>query len=118
VEVLDEPIYADTFSGHVGGFLISRRLEASVDGFYSNGQLTYTLNQNAMVTYSGSARLEWGLSPHWSMHSSYGYYAYSFGRDVPLPIGMLPETKRHSIRVGVSYWVSLMRARGGGDGGR
>jgi hypothetical protein len=118
VEILDEPVYADTFSGHVEGFLIARRLEMSVDGYYSNGQLTYTANQNAMVTYTGSARLEWGLSPHWSLHSSYGYYAYRFGSDVTVPVGLLPETKRQSIRVGVSYWVSLMRSRGGGNGGR
>ena len=118
VELLGEPVYADTFSAHAGGFLVGRRLEMSVDGYYSNGQLTYTFNQNAMVTYTGSASLEWGLSPNWSIHTSYGYYSYRFGQDVTLPTGLLPETKRHSVRVGVSYWIPLMTARGNGNGAR
>ncbi len=112
VDVLDAPVFSDTVTGHLGGFLGGGRLELSIDGDYSNGQLSYSANRNDMVSYSGSGRLEYALNDRWMMYGAYTYYSYDFGANVTLPAELLPAVARHSARVGFSVWFPLTTQRG------
>jgi opacity protein-like surface antigen len=110
--IVDEPVYADTVRVHTAGIVGGQRLVLSLDAAYSDGHLTYTLNQNQVVTYTGAARLQWAISQNWSLLGMYSYYNYEFGSDVPLPPGMLSQIDRHSVRLGISYWLPLTIQRG------
>lgn len=110
--IVEEPVYADTVRLHTEGLIGGRRLLLSLDASYSNGHLTYTLNQNQIVTYTGAARLQWAISQNWSFLGTYAYYDYKFGSNVPLPPGMLSETDRQSVRFGISYWLPITTQRG------
>jgi opacity protein-like surface antigen len=110
--IVDEPVYADTVRVHSAGLIGGRRLMLSIDGSYSSGHLTYTLNQNQIVTYTAAARLQWAISQNWSFDGMYSYYDYEFGSDVALPTGILPRIDRQSVRFGISYWLPLSIQRG------
>lgn len=111
-DIVDEPVYADTVRFHGDGLIGGQRLALSLDASYSNGRLTYTLNQNQVVTYLGSARLQWAFNEHWRLEGIYSYYQYEFGSDVPLPPGLLPNVSRQSVRVGLSFWLPIITSRG------
>jgi opacity protein-like surface antigen len=110
--IVDEPVYADTIRVHTAGLIGGRRLMLSLDASYSDGHLTYTLNQNQIKTYTGAGRLQWAISQNWSFVGMYSYYKYEFGSNVPLPPGFLPQIDRQSVRVGISYWLPLTTQRG------
>jgi hypothetical protein len=112
VDVLEEPVYANSVVAHAAGLIGGQRLAMMMDASYSNGRLTYTLNQNQMITYAGSSRLQYALTERWGLFGAYTYYHYEFGANVPLPIGLLPEVGRHSARIGVTYWLPLITQRG------
>jgi hypothetical protein len=112
VDVLQEPVYANTVVAHLGGLIGGQRLGLMMDASYSDGRLTYTLNQNQMLTYAGSSRLQYAMSEQWGLYAAYSYYYYEFGSNVPLPPGLLPQVGRHSARIGVTYWLPLITQRG------
>ena len=112
VDVFEEPVYANSIVAHAGGLIGGQRLSLMMDASYSNGRLTATLNQNQMITYAGTSRLQYAISERWGLFSTYSYYYYEFGSNVPLPTGLLPEVGRHSARIGASYWLPLIAQRG------
>jgi hypothetical protein len=112
VAIVGEPVYADSVGVRLGGLLGGRRLGYVIDGLYSNGNLTYTVTQNRVITYAGGTSLQWAIAEHWSLVGTYGYHKYEFGDNVPRPPGLAPEVGRHSVRVGVSYWLPLTIERG------
>ena len=112
VAVVGEPVYADTVGVRLGGLLGGRRLAYIADAGYSNGQLTYTLTQNRVVTYAAGSSLQWAISERWSLGGTYGYHKYELGENVPRPPGLASEIGRHSVRVGVNFWLPLTTERG------
>ena len=112
VDVLDQPIYADSLSAHADGFVVGRRLHLSIDGRYANGQLTTTANQNSLVTYTGSTRLEWGWTQSLAAYATYTFYSYDFGQNIALPVGLQSRVERHSVTAGLRLYLPLMTQRG------
>ncbi len=112
IDVVDQPMYADSVSAHADGYLIGRRLHLSIDGRYSNGQLTTTLRQDRLVTYTGSTRLEWGLSESLAAYGTYAFYSYDFGQNIALPEGLQSRVERQSVTGGLRLYLPLITQRG------
>ena len=112
IDIVPDPMYSDTVTAHFGGFLVGRVLQLSIDGSYSDGRLSYTTQQSALVTYNGSANIEWALGEKFTFFGSYAYYGYDFGDTVSLAIPISRSVERHTVRGGVRVWFPLLRQRG------
>jgi hypothetical protein len=108
VERFAAPLYADNMQLHLTGFL-SRRIDVSASGVYSNGQIGLSTTDSGYVTYSGIADLNVALARMLSVHAQYFYYHYDFDRAAALPFGVPSTLNRGGIRFGLSGWLPLLR---------
>lgn len=108
IEGYADPMFADTFAVDVGGAL-SRRMDLSVVGGYSFGRLGWAEHAGRTENYNGSVRLRGALSRVAALLAEYHIYRYSFDQAGTLPTGILPQLDRQGVRVGIEFWLPLIR---------
>jgi hypothetical protein len=100
-------MFADTVSGNVGGTL-NRRLEVSIGGDYSNGEVGQAVVPTRNGSYNGAVQLRIALFRGAVMSAQYVLYHYKFDPSVALPAGVPAEFSRNGLRVGVDLWHALI----------
>jgi hypothetical protein len=108
VDGFSQPFFTDAIATSLGG-VIERRLELTVSGSLSKGQMGLTADAAQNDTYQGSARLRLALSRLVSLSGEYFYYHYRFGDGAALPLGVPPALDRQGARFGLNLWLPVIR---------
>jgi hypothetical protein len=108
IEGFHEPFFADTAAVDFGGSF-NRRVELSLNGVYSFGEIGLSQGGGGTVSYNGSARVRAALSRVMAVFSEYHIYRYRFDQGGVLPTGLLPRLDRQGVRVGLELWLPLIR---------
>jgi hypothetical protein len=108
IEVFRSPLFADTIALDLGGAL-SRRMDLSVVGGYSFGRLGWVEHAGRTKNYNGSVRLRAALSRVTALLAEYHVYRYRFEQAGALPAGILPQLDRQGVRIGLEFWLPLIR---------
>jgi hypothetical protein len=103
-----DPLYADTVQLRLGG-LVNRRVDVSLVGGYSAGQVGLDADDGAYSTYTVSASARFALNRWVSFDSQYFYYRYGFDHAVVLPFGFASNMNRHGFRAGLTGWLPIFR---------
>lgn len=107
VEGFSQPFFSDSVSADLNGH-VSRRLEFNALAGYSTGEIGFVASSN-YDTYRGSLRLRFALSRLLATYGEYFYYHYEFPPHVSLPAGLPRSLDRQGARVGLSFWLPLLR---------
>jgi len=100
--------FADSFVGSFGG-LVNRRLDLAFGGGWSNGDLGAIVRSSHSRTLNTSARARFAMTRKASLVAEHTFYGYSFDDALTLPNGLPPTLNRHSIHVGVEFWLPVLR---------
>lgn len=103
---LTEPTFIDGVTAMTSGFL-NRRTALSFSGAYSKGDLGFAQAPSPLTTYSGSARLQVGLTRVWAVFGEYLLYFYNFSPDVQLLPGVPHSLRRNGVRAGLTLWIPV-----------
>ena len=103
VAELADPVFADSFGASLAG-LLTRRLDLTVSGAYSNGGSVMSTSSN-FDTYSANVRSLLAISSQVAAYFEYLYYFYDFGQTTLTGPGVPPQNERNGIRVGISFWM-------------
>ena len=106
IDGLDSELLADAVSAHVGGF-VNRRLQLNFSGQFMLSARSY-LGQD-YETYVGAARVNYALTHNVAAFANYTYFHYHFGEVVNLPDNMQSRLDRQGVRVGLTFWTSILR---------
>lgn len=101
------PVFSNGATVSFGGF-INRRLELSTDGAYSSGDIGMTGERNPFDSRTAHARLQFGLNREFALFGEYAYYQYHFSNTDALPLGLSPNLRRNSVRVGLSLFLPVV----------
>lgn len=107
IGVLSNLVASDEVTGTVGGY-VNPALQLTFSGSYSLGHLGVRHGAE-MITYSGIARAQYGLSRDLAVHADYLYYLYDFGEDAVLPTGLPNGLTRHGISFGLVFQLPVIR---------
>lgn len=108
VEGLAAPVFSDAFTVASNGF-VGPRADLSFSVGYSKGSPASVGTQADFTTYTGTAKLRYGLTRSVALTTEYLYYFYDFTSLGQLAPGLVPRVRRNSIRAGVSFWTPLKR---------
>jgi len=108
VAELSEPVFSDSVSGAVDGFLTDR-WTVSLSVGYSSGESAVLSNTSTFDTYTGSVKLRYAVSRMWATYVDYLYYYYDFRGRLQLPPGVPPTLKRNGLRAGLTLWMPAFR---------
>jgi hypothetical protein len=109
VQGLPEPLFSNGVSTSIIGFA-SRRVELAIFGAYSKGDVGKLLNDTGKVeAYSGSARMQYGITRMLAASGEYFYYRYDIGSGVTLPAGVALFRERQGVRGGLTVWLPFVR---------
>jgi hypothetical protein len=109
VETLEQPIFGDSATFQVGGFL-NRRVQFQSSARALIGDSGFS-ESNSFDTYHGVASVSVGVTRHVGLTFGYSYYHYRFDPDVPLPVGVARTIDRQSVRAQVNLWAPLYQPR-------
>jgi hypothetical protein len=109
VETLEQPIFGDSATFEVGGFL-NRRVQFLSSARALIGEAGFS-QRNNVDTYQGIASVSVGLTRHVGLTFGYSYYHYRFDPDVLLPAGVARTIDRQSVRAQVNLWAPLYQPR-------
>jgi hypothetical protein len=102
-----EPFSSDTANAGLGGPVVSR-LYFSLGAGASRGQMIFS-QDGTLVTYSGSARLTYGLFTNVGLYAQASYYKYSVPASIVEAFSFTPQLERRSISAGVTTWLPLIK---------
>jgi len=105
---LAQPVYANGATVGLDG-LLTRRFELGFAGAYSQGRSVLTAESSQYDTYTGSARLQYALTPSTAIHIEYFYYFYDFLGNVTVVSGAPQRMERNGVRVGLRLLVPAFR---------
>jgi hypothetical protein len=108
VEGLAAPVFSDAFTVASNGF-VGPRADLAFSVGYSKGSPASVGTQADFTTYTGTAKLRYGLTRSVALTTEYLYYFYDFSSLGQLAPGLVPRVRRNSIRAGVSFWTPLKR---------
>ncbi|MBL8143719.1 MAG: hypothetical protein JNM38_21580 [Acidobacteria bacterium] len=112
VNGFSEPFFADTASVGLGGFL-GQRVRLTTQAGISWGQLGLSPkdadNRSSKTTYVSPA-LQVAITEFMALQGSYFYYQSEFDPgSAPLPEGLDATRSRQGVKVGLTFWVPLIR---------
>jgi hypothetical protein len=111
LEQLQEVVFSDAVNFSLAG-LLNRRHSFHVSAGVSHGDVGFSGTDNNALAVYASVGLTTAVNRFVGLGTDYSFYRHSFGDDVVLPIGVLPNIDRHSVRAYVSLWAPLFsRAR-------
>jgi len=105
---IPEPVYADSISVGIDGF-VTRRIDLAISGGYSSGDSILNSSELAYATYTGNIRARYAITRLAAIYGEYLYYFYDFAEGTPLLVGVPPGLERHGVRVGFSLWMPALR---------
>jgi len=108
-EAVAGPMMADTVHTRFEGYL-SRRIEANVHAAYSSGQIGLGSTDPGYSTFSAGSALRIALNHVFSVDVQYLFDQYDFDHGAPVLVGIPRTLERHSVRIGVTGWVPLLRS--------
>jgi hypothetical protein len=106
VEAFSAPVFTDAVTVALDGF-INRRTDVAAAVAYSGGNVVQA-RSNPFETYTATARLRFGLTRQLAAYAEYLFYDYD-SAGVALNANVPPRVSRHSVRVGLTLWVPLLR---------
>ena len=107
VEGFHDPFFSDSFICSLGG-AINSRVDISMMGGYSRGQLGVSASGSNNDSGNASAHMRVALSRTLALSGEYFFYRYHFDEGVALPAGMTPQHTRHGFRFGLDLWLPLI----------
>jgi len=110
IEGFTDPFFVDAAQLSAEG-LLGPRFEVDLALSYAEGGLRATTRLNPYESYSGNVRLGYALTRSLQLSGGYGYYTYNFRGTAGLPVVLSPNAGRHSIRIGLNYWLPLITSR-------
>jgi hypothetical protein len=108
IEEFSDPILSDLVSAGVAGYL-GQRLDLSMVAAYVHGSSSNRRPSRQLESYTGSAQLRFALTRLLSAYGQYLYYHYQLAEGALLLRDIPSELGRHSVRVGISASVPLLR---------
>jgi hypothetical protein len=109
VETLEQPIFGDSATLQVGGFL-NRRVQFQSSARALIGDSGFS-ERNSFDTYHGVGNVSVGVTRYVGLTFGYFYYHYRFDPHVPLPVGVARTIDRQGVRAQVNLWAPLYRPR-------
>ena len=106
VEELSAPVFNDGIRVSADGF-VNRRTDVNATVAYSSGK-TYSTGAT-FDTYTATARARIAANRGFAGFIEYVYYFYRFDGGLQLVTGAPPELSRNSVKVGLSFWLPLLR---------
>ena len=100
---LSQLVATDAVEATLNGF-VNHRLETTISGSYSLGHLGSSSGP-PLRTYSGVARLQYGLTRWMALDGRYHYYYYKFSEEDTAPVGVVPTLSRNGVLVGLTFQV-------------
>jgi hypothetical protein len=107
VEEFSGPVFTDGVTVSMDGFL-NRRTDVSTSLAYTAGAV-FDRAHSDFKTYTGNARIRFGVTRTWATFAEYVYYNYDFAAGVPLVSNLPPRVSRHGARVGLMLWLPVVR---------
>jgi hypothetical protein len=104
---LTQPVFVDGLTASAGGS-ITRRLDLTVSGGYSNGAGALQRTSN-FDTYTANALSHFALNRMCSVYLEYFYYFYDFGTGTILAPNVSRRLERNGVRVGLKVSTPLVR---------
>lgn len=105
------PVVMDSASVGMGGD-VGRRFHVNTGGGVAWGNLGVGPGAREYTVVSGTAGIRAAIARNLGVSLTYGYRQYRFDDPASLPLGVRPETQRHSLRASLDLWVPLFtRAR-------
>jgi hypothetical protein len=109
VQGFPEPVFSDGVTVSATGF-VNRRVEIMTFAAYSTGEIgQVTLGGRGLDAYSGTARIQYGITRLLAVSGEGFYYRYEIGPGVNLPTGVLPFRDRSGVRGGLTLWLPFVR---------
>jgi opacity protein-like surface antigen len=108
VQGFGNPFFVDSVSASLGGFA-GAKSRLNFLASYSNGQVGMAIADQNYKSYQGTADYQFALNRLVALSADYTYYHYDFAQTVALPSGMSRGLNRQSIRVGLNFWLPLLR---------
>jgi hypothetical protein len=107
---LSGAIKTDGVSVSVGGFL-TRRVDLTISGSGTVGQVIRDQDTPDLSDYAGSARLRIGLARSWALSSEYSYYYSVIPPENAVLFPVPSQLTRQAFRIGVTTWTPLLNRR-------
>jgi hypothetical protein len=102
-----QAFYADNI-GLTASSLLTSRIDARLSGGLSTGR---TPAESGALSdfriYTASADVRVAVSRFAAVTLGYGYYYHRYSDPADLPVGFPAEYDRHSVRLGMTFWVPL-----------
>jgi hypothetical protein len=112
VEAFPQPILSDAVNLSMAGFF-TRRVDLRIGGGMSYGSLdggnVATPSQNRLSSYTADAKLRLALTSRLAMYAQYLFYKYGAGAAIVLPAGVPPSLDRNSVRIGLTWWLPVVK---------
>ncbi len=86
---------------------IGRRVDLTLSGGYSDGDIGVAALQNRYRSSLGSARLQVALARFVAAYGQYVVHHYDFGTNTLLPTGSPRQSNQRGLRAGVALWLPL-----------
>jgi hypothetical protein len=108
IEGLTAPVLTDGVNFRVSG-LLNRKTDLLALAAYSTGEPANLTQTRGFTTYTADMRARVAMSGAWALSFEYLYYYYDFSQTLA-PIGFPPRMSRNTGRVGVTWWLPLVRS--------
>jgi len=110
LEGFRDPVYSDTLTGSLNGAL-GQRVRVATSFVYSLGQVGLSGSNNDYDAWNGGGRITVDLSRMSMLYVAYAYSQSNIGNGVELLTAVPNAQHRHSLRVGASLHVPVIRKR-------
>ena len=99
-------MFSAAYGAAVTGY-VSRRVDVSLSAAYSSGDSGLNAVQTQFTTYTGDARVRFGLNRILAFNVEYLFYYYKFDNGIPLPPDVPPYLTRNGVRTGLTMFVPV-----------
>jgi hypothetical protein len=102
----DQPLLSNFVNAEIGGLLAPRLAWSSEIGL-SRGSIGFVQSRD-FTAYTGSSRLESGITRTLAVFGQYTYYQY----EVPPGSGagfLVPRFSRHAVTIGLTAWIPIIK---------
>jgi hypothetical protein len=107
-EAFARPVYSDGVNAIVTGFF-NRRTDVSASAGFSAGDVGVVQASSSFRAYRAATRARVALTSMWALFAEHQYYKHDLGDAFIVPVGVPSVLDRHSVRVGVTLWVPILR---------
>jgi len=106
IDNVSAPVYMDAATVQAAGFL-NRRVDVLVNAAYATGDVASGITAAEVQSYTGDARVRFGLTANFAAYVEGLYYQYAFDPSLVLAPGLAHHLKRSGVRGGVTLWLPV-----------